>query len=84
MPRVSEECPGVCLSELIAVITLHMHQTVAQKTAVHKSSHTPRCVVELSVMAYCQLEASFIRECDQFLGLLLANCEWLLYIDMAS
>ena len=84
MPRVSQECPGISLSELIAVITLHMHRAIAQKTAVHKSPHTPRRVVELSVMAYGHLEASFVRECDQFLGLILTSSEWLLHIDVAS
>src|SRR6266446_2211015 len=74
--------PG--FSKLIAVITLHVHRLAAQKAALDKTSHTSRCVPELIVMAYGDLQSPLLRDRNQSSGFPLVNCEWLLHVDVAS
>src|SRR5690348_3195252 len=74
--------PG--LSKLIAVITLHVHGLAAQKAALDKTSHTSRCVPELIVMAYGDLQPPLFRDRDQCSGFPLVDCERLLDVDVAS
>jgi len=71
-------------SELVAVIAFHMHRTGPQESALNKRSQASRDMPELIVMPGGQLEAHFFRQRNQSSGLAFVQCEWLLYVDVAS
>src|SRR5258708_24607687 len=71
-------------SKLIAEITLHMHRPAAQEAGLDNSSHPSRHMAELIIMPYGYFELSFVRECNQFSGVVLAKCKWLPQIHVAS
>src|SRR5271157_2314811 len=70
-------------SELIAVITLHMDRPTAQEPALDEGPHAPRHMPELIVVPGGYLEPFFRGECNQRAGIVLAECEWLLHINVA-
>src|ERR1035441_4241216 len=85
MPLVGKDRARVGgLSELIAVITLHMDWSATQEPALDEGPHAASHMPELIVVPGCYLEPFFSGECNQRSGIVLAECEWFLNINVAA
>src|SRR5271165_4732857 len=85
MPLVGEDRTRVRgLSELIAVIALHMDRAATQEPALNEGPHAARRMPELIVVPGCYLEPFFTGDCNQRSGIVLAEREWFLHIDVAA
>src|ERR1700733_1347789 len=72
------------VSQVITIVTLHVHGLAAQVPVCNQCPEPPGSVAELEVMACGKLEPFFLGQVHKLLSLPCVNGKWLLDIHVAA